>query len=160
MTDEVFSGFGGKVYISNGQVASTVDSLAEFQALSWIEITPVESVGGFGDQANAVTFNALDQGRIIKKKGSKDAGTVDITVAYNQGNTGQAQIRTADASNNDWGFKIEYNDASEGSPSQNTEFYFRGHVLGFKQDTLSNDNILKAVAQVAINSAIVENPRV
>jgi hypothetical protein len=50
----------------------------------------VESVGEYGDQSNAVNFEALGDGRVRHSKGARDAGTLAIVCGHDPTDVGQA----------------------------------------------------------------------
>lgn len=143
---------GSKVYMTAATVASTVDTKAEFDALVWTEIGEIEEIGEFGDQANPVQFTALGDGRVRKLKGSMDAGNLPLTLGHDTGDAGQVLLPDALDSKKDRGFKVVLNDGSEGSPSQDTTFYFRGLVMSHTVNPGSVDNIVRSSVNIAINS--------
>lgn len=156
---DIFSAAGAKLYIGPA-VTSDTDTQGEYEALSFTEVALVEDLGEFGDSSNPITFTALNDARVQKKKGSKDAGTISATLGRDSSDAGQAAIVAAEASPNDYAFKIELNDASEGSPSSNTVFYFRGQVMSYTTNIGSVDNIIRSTVNIGINSEIIPVDRV
>lgn len=146
---------GSKLYI--GPVAgSSVDTRGEFEALSYVEVGEIESIGDFGDQAAATNFTALGDRRVRKIKTTFDAGTIALTLGRDPTDTGQAALVAALAEDDDYAIKIELNDASQGSPSSPTTFYFRGQVQSYTTNIGNAENVVKASTNIAINSAIIE----
>lgn len=146
---------GAKIHI--GPVAaSTVDTAQEFQSLAYVEVEEVESIAVFGDTTSEITFTALGDRRVRKFKGSFNAGTIAVVMGRDAGASGQAAFIAALASDADYAFKVELNDASPGSPSGPTTFFFRGKVMSYETDINNAENVVRANASVAINSAIVE----
>lgn len=144
-----------------GAVAdSNVDTVAEFEALSLQEVGLIETIGEFGDEANQITFTALNDRRVQKFKGSFDAGNVLLGLGRDLSDAGQAALKAAQALDFDYAIKIELNDGSSGSPSQNTTFYFRAQVMSFKTNIGSAEDITRASADLGINSEILEIERV
>lgn len=156
----VSTAVGAKIYISNA--TSTATSQANFEAETYIEIEQTESIGDFGDTTNPVTFIGLGDARVQKKKGSSDAGTLNVVMAFNEAAdgspiTGQFQLLTAanDTTSNNYAFKITLNDATTGSPlGTDTTFYFLGQVGTFVRSAPGADEILRVSSEVRINSAI------
>lgn len=157
----VATGAGCKIYISNA--TSTASTQGAFEALTWIECEQTESIGDFGDTTTPVTFIGLGDARVQKIKGSLDAGTLSVTMAFNEladGSpiTGQYQFLTAanDTTSSNYGFKITLNDASTGSPlGTDSTFYFLGQVGTFVRSVPGADEILRVTSEVRINSAII-----
>ena len=146
---------GSKLFI--GPVAaSTVDTTGEFAALSYTAVGEIESLGEFGDQAQAITFTSLGDRRVRKFKGSYDAGILNVTVALDPADAGQAALKTALASDADYAIKVMLSDGSAGSPSQPTTFYFRAKVMSRSINVGSADNIVRASIGLGINSEIYE----
>jgi hypothetical protein len=157
----VSTAVGAKIYISDA--TSTASNQGEFEALTWIEVEQTESIGEFGDTTNPVTFIGLGDARVQKKKGSADAGTLNVVMAFNEvasGSpiTGQYQFLIAanDTTSFDYGVKITLNDATTGSPvGTDTTFYFNGQVGTFVRSAPGADEILRVTSEVRINSAII-----
>lgn len=146
---------GSKLYI--GPVAaSTVDTQGEFEALAYVEVGEIESIGDFGDQAAATSFTALGDRRVRKIKTTFDAGTISLTLGRDPSDSGQAAMIAALAEDDDYAFKVTLNDASQGSPSSPTTFYFRGQVQSYTTNIGNAENVVKATTNIAINSAIIE----
>jgi hypothetical protein len=147
---------GSKLYIGSEDANDSVDTQAEYEAQSWTEIGEVEDIGEFGDQWNTTEFAALADGRVRRFKTTKDAGTLNLVVGFSSGNAGQAAVKAAFASKNNYTVKITLNDAGTGSPSSPTTFYFRAQVLGDRLVVGKNDNVVRKNIPLAINSDLIE----
>lgn len=146
---------GSKIHI--GPVAdATVDTALEFEALIYTEVEETESLAVFGDTVSEVTFTALNDRRVRKFKGSFNAGTIAVVMGRDAAAVGQAAFIAALASDQDYAFKVTLADAGPGSPSSPTTFYFRGKVMSYETDINNAENVVRANASVAINSAIIE----
>lgn len=149
---------GARFFISNSSITSAVDTIAEFEATSqWIEIGLVEDLGELGDEASAVTGAAIGDGRIRKAKGARDAGTLAVVCFHDPIDTGQLAVIAAEGTNNNYGFKIILPD----SPSQaysDTIQYFRGLVMSKRLRLGTNDNIMRRVFNIGVNSEVFEDP--
>lgn len=141
---------GTKIFI--GPVASdAVDTVAEFAALTgYVEVKKVESYGDFGDESAAVTFNSVGGGRIEKAKGSKDAGTLALTVGYVPDDPGQLAMELAETSIENFAFKVVF-------PDGETQ-YFRGLVMSRRRNVGTADNVIKRTFNIGINSEIFDAP--
>jgi len=129
--------------------------ITAFAADTYTEVSLVEDVGEFGDEATAVTFTALKDGRVRKSKGSRDAGTVALVCARSPSDPGQDILRTAEKSPLDYNLRITLNDqlTEAGDPSV---YYMRVKVMSQRTAVGSVDNVIRTTFNLGINSAIYE----
>lgn len=157
---------GTKVYIGPQVALSTFAGMTEQQAVTdfeainendWDEITPVESLGEFGDQSNPITFASLGDSRMLKLKGVKDAGTLAIVCGYDAEDAGQIAAALAEQSPSNYRFRIVLNDepTSEYSPST---FYFAGQVMSRSINVADVNSITKRTFNVGLNTQAWEDP--
>lgn len=127
---------------------ATNDS-AGFEALAAFElIGEVESIGSFGTEYNEVTFTALDNRRVRKFKGSYNPGTVAVTAALDNADTGQIAVQAALDTDDDVSFKVEL---------QNGDIeYFTGKVMSYTTEVTGVDSITMTTINIGINSDIVK----
>lgn len=153
---DIVTASGSRFYIGPA-IASSVDTLAEFQALSsWTEVMFIEDLGEDGDEASAVTGESVGDGRVRKAKGSRDAGTKTIVCFHDPTDAGQLQMSLAQQDTNNYAFKEVLNDGPTGY--NDTIRYFRGLVMSERQRKGTNNNIIRNTYNVAINSAIYTDP--
>lgn len=145
---------GAKLYI--GPADDSASSSGDYIGLSYDEVAEIEDIGEFGDSVNEVTFTALSDRRVRKFKGSFDAGTLELTLGRDPSDDGQGAMIDALASDDDYAFKVELNDA-EGSGDPTT-FFFRGKVMSYTAQIGNTENVVRASASIAINSEIIEVP--
>lgn len=149
MAGDIITSSGTRIYIGAAVAAAAVDTLAEFQAMStWTEIGLVESIGEFGDKANSVTFAAINDSRMRKAKGVRDAGDLAVTVAHDPADLGQIAMEAAQAATGMYAFKIVLPD------SGSTVKFFGGLVMGEPLNVGGNDNVVRKTYAVGINTAI------
>ena len=89
----VNSSIGGTLSV----VASTpaTEDESGYEALSFIEVENVISVGEFGDNSEDITFNLLKSGRTSHVNGVRDLGEIAVSCAYDdQNNTGIELVNT------------------------------------------------------------------
>lgn len=162
----VATGAGSKIYIATAYGTVPVNEAA-YIALTWVEVEQTESIGEFGDSTAAVTFTGLGDARVQKLKGSSDAGTLNVVMAFNaladgSPTTGQYLMQQASANTtaDNYRFKVTFNDASSGSPlGKNTTRYFSGQVGTWVEGVPGADDILRVSAEVRINSPIIRVAR-
>ncbi len=118
-----FSQINKKFYISQ-EVTNTDLNQAGFEALTWVEVKGVGSVGETGTITNPISYDTLSAQVRQKAKGISDAGDPDIECERIANDPGQILMRAAcafdDADNRS--FKFEMQDGSVQ--------YLRGLVMG------------------------------
>lgn len=131
-------------------------AFTDFEADSYTLVGSVEDPGEFGDEVSIVTFTGLDDGRVQKFKGSRDAGDQSVVVGFDAGDAGQQAIRDAadDTSQNDYNIKVELNDAPVGGTP--TIIYYRAKVTSYRLQPGVADNVIRANVTLAINSALYQ----
>ena len=153
-----YTAAGAKLFISSAP--STADDQPGFEGLSYTEVGEITNFGDFGRVYNLVTHNPVGNRKTFKKKGSYNDGSLQLTVARDPSDAGQAIITTALDSDSAYGFKITLNDASEGSPSAPTTFYFNGLVMSYPVTLGSVDSVVQANITIEIDGTIIEVPKV
>jgi hypothetical protein len=144
---------GTAVAISTTAAASTIDTIAEVEGLTWTDVGEIETIGPLGDTANLVNFVSIDDARVRKLPGARDAGTMTVTCAFDIADTGQTAMKTAQTSDNEYGFRVTRNDTPAGGTTPTIQ-YFRGRVGSERIETGGADDVTKIVFDVAANSAI------
>lgn len=154
----IITASGTKIYIGAAVTEAEADSLPEFQAMTgWAEIGLVESIGDFGDTSSAVNFAAIGDGRVRKAKGARDAGTLPVTVAHDPLDAGQAAVEAAEATNDDFAFKVVLPDSPTPSYSD-TVYYFRGLVMSKAASIGTNDKVVTKTYNIGVDSEIFTDP--
>jgi len=153
---DIITASGTRFYIG-AAASSSIDTVAEFEATSgWVEVGLIESLGEYGDQANEVTFAAIGDSRVRRSKGARDAGMLALVCAHDPLDTGQAAMEAAEATNNNYMFKVVLPDGPAGY--SDTIQYFRGLVMSKRLNVGTNDNVVRVNYNIGINSEIFENP--
>jgi len=156
---------GTKVYIGPEVALSTFDGMdnaagvANFEAISegdWDEITPVESLGEFGDQSSPINFAALGDGRMRKLKGVRDAGTLAIVCGRDPEDDGQIAAELAEQSPSNFRFRVVLNDEPTSAYSPTT-YYFAGQVMSRSVNVADVNSVTKRTYNVGINTQIYED---
>jgi len=159
----VQTGAGAKIYIATTYGTTNPANQAAYEALTWVEVEQTENIGEFGDSTAAVTFTGLGDSRVQKLKGSSDAGTLTVTMAYNESADGSPQTgqylmlqASENATADNYRFQITFNDASTGSPlGTDSTFYFSAQVGTFVRSVAGADEIIRVTCETRINSAII-----
>lgn len=143
---------GTKVYISTSVTSEPADAAA-YAALSWTEIGDVESLGEFGDDAPILTAQTLQDERVFKAKGARDAGTLTMTVLDRPDDAGQIALIAAEATKYNYPFKVVLPNRLTIAGTDQTE-YFIGLVSSKRLNVGDNSNFLRRTFMVAINSKV------
>lgn len=145
---------GSRLFIGT---TTSAENLSQFLTDSYVEVGEVEDLGEFGDESEAVTFASLQDSRVRKLKGTRDAGTIAVVCGADDSDAGQDAMVAAEASPLDFNFKVILNDQLTlgGAPS---EHYFRGKVMSKRLGVGSANNVVRRTFNVGINSEILEIP--
>lgn len=149
-----FTSSGMRVYIGGVVAMKGPDFIeSDFASQTWVEITGHETIGGFGDTSQAVTFADMAVTRERTLKGTRNAGTMELVMAINSADPGQIALIAAEKSPHDFAFKVVFNDAPvDGTPSERK---FIGKVMSTPETFDGANSIMKMTASIAINSNIV-----
>lgn len=149
------SPIGSKIYIGTQTAASTI---AEFEADTWVEVSPVESIGTFGESSEIIKFVPLGDGIARKVAGAHDAGELELSLAYVPDDPGQVALLAAyDGNTGDpFNFKVEFNDALKTGvgPHHGTRAYFKAIVAEKAFDAVSSKDLVKLKSKLAITTAV------
>ena len=157
MAGDIQTTSGSKFFISDTPVAATVDTVLEWEGITtWIEVGLIEDLGELGDVSTEVTGAAIGDGRVRKAKGARNAGTMAVIAFRDPFDTGQQAVITAEATNDNYGFKLVPDDSA--APGTNTVLYFRGLVMSKAERYGTNDNIMRRVFNIGVNSPVTEDP--
>lgn len=150
----IFATAGASLSIGGVLAAKTTDFVAlDFVSQSWVSVSWLESIGQFGDEAAEVTFDALDTGRTLKLKGQRNAGNMEVVCGVDYEDDGQYNLRAAEATDFDWAFRVQFDDApSGGTPSTR---YFIAKVMSAREQLDTANNVVKLMVTLGINSNIV-----
>lgn len=147
---------GTRVYIGP-QALSTVDTIAEFAALSpWTEVGEVESVGEFGDESALATFTALNDSRVRKLKAARDAGVLPLVCGRDPLDAGQQAMIDAEGTKYEYAIRVDFEDAPSEAYIPST-YYFRALITSKRENVGANDNVIRRTFNIAINSEIFED---
>lgn len=162
----VQTGANAKFYIATTS-GSVPANKAAYEALTWVECEQTDALGDLGDESAEVTFTGLGDARVQKLKGSRNAGNLDLSMAFNENAfgsplTGQGHLLAAseDDSSDNYYFKRVLGDASTGSPlGSGTTEYCAGQVGSFRISVSGADSIVMLTSQARINSPVIRVAR-
>lgn len=151
---------GPSVSLATLKVLSDAAAVANFEAIiegDWTEITPTESIGELGDQSNPITFASLGDARMLKLKGVRDAGTLQVTCGADEEDEGQLAMVAAEKTPFNYRFRIVYNDAPAENYSPTTD-YFAGQVMSRSKNIADVNAVTRRTFAVGVNTPIYTDP--
>jgi hypothetical protein len=146
---ELYAAAGARIYI--GGILATKNAnfvVGDFASQTWVEVDGFQSMGAIGDTSEVITTQLINRGRDLKQKGTKNAGTYEAKFVIVASDAGQAVLKTAQGSNENYAFKITY-------PSGETEYFIALVMTRARADGEANDVLARTVT-LEINSNIVE----
>lgn len=118
---------GRKIYICATPQPNDLDR-AGFEALTYIQIKGVGSIGQTGTNDNIVSYDEMDSDVLPKSKGISNAGDPPIELSRKATDNGQIAFRNAGLTKEAYAFKITDGDATEDFTP--TTYYLRAIVGG------------------------------
>lgn len=132
---------------------------ADYEALTWVEISAIGSRGETGISTNVLTYDTWDTTVTQKAKGITDAGSPDLEVARIPTDPGQLLLRSAGAVGNNNNYAIKELRADGAVGSTGTVIYNRGLVMGPKRPGGRNEDFDIEMFTLAFQQAeVVVNP--
>jgi hypothetical protein len=150
----VQSAAGAKLYI--GPANSSAANQAAYEALSYVLVGEIENIGDFGDTWTEIMFTSISDRRARKRKGTRNSGTLELTLGFDGADGGQAALAAALESDNEYAVRISLQDATTGSPANPTTFYVRA-LIGSRTVAIGDaESIVRSSISLMLNSAIIE----
>lgn len=144
---------GARIYIGQTHATKNADFVeADLSGDTYTEIDGWDTIGEYGDMAAKIVAQLINRGRDIKLKGTKDAGSMANVFAFVQSDAGQAALRTAEGTKNNYAFKIVYDDAIT---TTGTTQYFIALVMSVKDKGGKANEVRNLNVGLEINSNIV-----
>lgn len=148
---------GGKLYIAvvtatTDPEVHNVDLLqAGYEALEWLQVAQVGSLGETGTNTNILSYDTLDTVVTQKSKGISNAGDPEIELARVATDDGQAALRAAALTKDSYAFKYELDDQITAVTGNGTTFYNRGLVTGPRHPNGRNEDFVLEIFQLGLN---------
>jgi hypothetical protein len=138
--------------------ATVVDTLALIKALTpFVPIGEAEDYGEVGDDSPLVTFASVGDGRIRNLKGARNAGSLTLVCARDPLDAGQQALIAGEKTKFQFAIKIELPDKPTPAGTNST-LYFRALVASARNRLGTNDNVMRQVFTLAVNSQVFEEP--
>jgi hypothetical protein len=142
----VFTAAGTTIAVSAAAPATL--NAAGFAALTYTTIGEVTDIPEFGASRELVTHNAIDTIDTIKRKGSRNNGSVALNIASDEDDAGQALLEAGEADDASYSFKVTFQSGAIK--------YFTAQVMSFTTIIGSVNSIVSISAMLEIDSAIVK----
>lgn len=123
---------------------------------TFTEIGAVVSIGNFGRVYDEIKFSQLSNRNVLKFKGQRDDGNIEMELGKDLSDAGQAAAEVALDTDYDYNFKIELNDESSTSGSHPTYIFFQAKVMSFTTNIGSANNVVGANCMLAIKSGSIQ----
>jgi len=152
---------GSRIYIGAAMELPDGDvDVSDFSSVVWTEIKGWTSMGAIGDTAELITTQLIDTQRDTKQKGTRNAGQMQNVFATKADDAGQTALIAAEATEQNYPFKIVYNDApAAGSNPTPSQRLFIGVVMTAQEAGGGANTIQTLNSTVEVNSNIVRVAR-
>lgn len=152
-----FATAGAKVYIGAAFDDLDVDLVAaDFTSQTWVEIKNLTNIGAFGDTSQEVTTQEVGRARDFRMKGTRNAGSMSLTMNINSSDPGQIALIAAEKARNNYAFRIEFPDApATGSAPVGSQRLFYGLVMSRPENLSGPNNFGTMDVSIGLNSNIV-----
>jgi hypothetical protein len=164
---DLISSTGTKFYLC--ETAPTItgveeDDLDAFDALVWVEVGMVESIGEFGPEGTIGTFMPLGTGVACKYRGTTDNGEVQLSIAKTTTDTGLAALIGRQGNPVEAAFKVELSavgTTTEGHliPAKHQRYVFLGLVKSARITVGTGDDVVKVSVGIPITGDIIEGAK-
>lgn len=125
---------------------------------SWVEIGEIVDFGEYGKQYNLITHTPIGSRKTYKFKGSYNNGQLALSLGQDLEDVGQAALLVARDSDDEYNFKVEFNDEAATSGSTPTTDVFKGVTMSFTTQVGSVDSIVGAACSIEISGDITRIP--
>ena len=150
----IFSITGAKLYI--GGVITDPDKEFEpsdFNGQDWLRISETENLGSVGDMSREIEWKDTGRSRTIRVKGSRTGTVMELICGLSVECPGQLALIQAETTNNNYAFRLVFNDAPEGGTPSERLFVARvGNII---EDYSNDDEVVRFNAPLWVNSNLV-----
>lgn len=149
---------GAKIHIGPAvnSVPDDPDVVASlFSSVSFTEIKGWQTMGAIGDAAALITESVISQGRDLKAKGTRNAGSMQNNFIILPTDTGQLALIAAEATDYNYPFKLLFDDAPPVVTATVTMTIAAPGVISWAGHTLSDGDGVKFTTTGALPTGIV-----
>lgn len=145
-------------------VGEAVADLAAYDALTWVEVGMVESIGEFGPEGQIGSYTPLGTGIACKFRGTTDNGELSLSIAKTTTDTGLTTLIARQGNANEAAFKVELSEVgttTEGHlvPAKHQRYVFLGLVKSARITVGTGDDVVKVSVGIPITGDIIEGAK-
>lgn len=142
---------GSRLFIGTTAVNGLTDA--------YVEVGQITNLGMFGRSYEEIKYNAIGNRNVIKFKGQRDDGDIQLDLGRSAGDAGQNKIINALDDDHDYNFKVTLNDASTNTGATPTTFIFKAKVMSYQTTVGPANQVVAARTTLGITSGtIAETP--
>lgn len=149
-----------KLYASATAAVTATDTAAEWDALTWVEVGEVISYSEFGANYDEITHQPISDGLTYKYKGTRNDGSLQLSLGHSPADAGQALLVTQLASYDAYPFKVALNDDPGGTGSKPTRFFIAGRVMSYTANPGSVNSVVTSSCTISISGTVLEAAKV
>ncbi len=158
---------GTKIYLCESAPTMTgveVDDLALFDALTWVEVGMVESIGEFGPEKAIGTFTPLGTGIACKFSGTTDNGEMSLSIAKTITDEGLNDLIALQGNPAETAFKVELSEVGtttggHTTPAKHHRYCFNGLVRSARVTLGTGDDVVKVSVAIPVTGDILEGAK-
>lgn len=147
---DVVSSVGTAVSVSANAPATYNE--AGFEALSWSLVGELAELPAFGAEAALATHTPLKTGIVAKRRGSLNYGSVALTMAVSDADTGQTVLQDAAEAAAGTDAQVSVKVVLVNGETQ----YFTAQVMSYKVNVGNADAITMAEVTLEIDNSVVK----
>ncbi len=138
-----------------GPQNSVADDETAYALLTpYVKVTGAGGLGEFGPNAALITWEGLDDDYVTKAKGIRNAGAVQLQVAWNPLDPGQLAMIAAEGTKFLYAFKTTAADAADATDPDSI-WYFKALVMTAVIARTGPNNVMTLTCNCEISGAIV-----
>jgi hypothetical protein len=126
-----------------------------YAALTWVELSGVETVSEFGDTSADVSFNLLKENRARHLKGPDDGGDLTIVCAHDPLSTSQAAVVGFRKKPYAYAFKVMTADGADDNDVDSV-FYFQARVMSARLAVGEGTTESRRTLVLGIDTEVIE----
>lgn len=149
----IHSAAGSEIFI--GPANSVADDETAYTALTpYVKVKGAGGLGDFGPSAALITWEGLDDEYVTKAKGIRNAGSVQLQVAWDPLDAGQLALQAAEATKFLYAFKTTAADARDANDTDSL-WYYKALVMTAVVARTGPNNVMTLTCTLEISGRIV-----
>jgi hypothetical protein len=158
---------GTKLFLCEAQPTMTGvegTDLAAFDALTWIEVGMIESIGEFGPEKSLGTFTPLGTGVACKFAGTTDNGELSLSIAKTMTDEGLLDLIALQGVASETACKVQLSavgttTGGHTTPAKYQRYCFNGLVRSARITVGTGDDVVKVSVAIPVTGDIIEGAK-